>query len=74
MEIGNFIQGQYKFGCIAGSILKINKNTVIIEKCHLHYKQCLKCKVEVSVTKSRISEIHTSIEAAGFTQVDSITR
>lgn len=64
VKIGNYIKGQYKYGCIQGIVTKVLKNTVTIAECRSHYDTVTVTKVEKSVTRNRISDVYESINDA----------
>jgi hypothetical protein len=54
---GDFIKGQYAFGCINGIVTKVNKNNVVINR-HLNlYNEFTPTNELVNVTKSRIYQV-----------------
>jgi len=57
IKIGDFIKGSYKYGCICGIVLKVNKSVVVIQEYNGFYNTYTKTENIVNVTKNRISEI-----------------
>ncbi len=57
IEIGDFIKGSYKFGCICGIAVDVKKSTVVIKECRPHYNEYTVTNRLVNVTKSRINQI-----------------
>ena len=54
---GDFIKGQYKFGCINGIVTKVNKNHVVINRHSWTQNQFTATNELVNVTKSRIYQV-----------------
>lgn len=54
---GDFIMGQYAFGCICGVVEEIKSKMVIINKCEQCYNEFTLTDTKVNVTKSRINQI-----------------
>lgn len=54
IKIGNFVKGKYKYGCICGIVVKINKSTVVIQEYQGYYNTYTKTEKLVNLTKSRI--------------------
>lgn len=59
IEIGSFIKGHYKCGCICGIVTKIGKNKVQIQVYQQHYKEFTKTDLIQDVTISRIDGVGT---------------
>ena len=57
IQIGDFIKGSYKFGCICGIVTDIKKSIVVIKQCNPYYNEYTLTNNLVNVTKSRISAI-----------------
>ena len=57
IQIGDFIQASYKFGCICGIVTEIKKSIVVIKQCNCYYNEYTMTNNLVNVTKSRISKI-----------------
>jgi hypothetical protein len=57
IKIGDFIKGEYKFGCICGIVTEIKKSIVVIQQCNPYYNEYTLTTNLVNVTKSRISKI-----------------
>jgi len=57
IKVGDFIKGSYKFGCIAGIVVKLKKSTVVIKKCNQYYNEYTTIESLANVTRSRITQI-----------------
>lgn len=57
INVGDFIKGSYKFGCISGIVTKVKKSIVIIKRCDQYYNEYTITELLVNVTKNRITEI-----------------
>ena len=57
IKIGDFIKGSYKFGCIQGIVIEVEKSIVVIKKCNQYYNEYTLTEILVNVTKSRITKI-----------------
>jgi len=57
ITIGDFIKGNYKFGCIQGIVTEVKKSVVVIKKCSQRYNEYTVTETMVNVTKSTIYEI-----------------
>ena len=60
IEIGDFIKGSYKFGCVCGIVTEVHKSIVIIKKCDAYYNEYTITDKMVNVTKSRINQVGLS--------------
>jgi hypothetical protein len=58
IQVNDFIQGSYKFGCIAGKVVKVGKNKVVIDKYNQHYDDFAPTGKLVNVTISRIYRVN----------------
>ena len=57
IKVGDFIRGQYRYGCIQGVVQKVLKDKVVIKRCHQFYNEFTLTSELVNVTKSRISQV-----------------
>jgi hypothetical protein len=57
IKVGDFIQGQYRYGCINGKVIKVLKNKVVIQRYSQFRDEYTPTDQEVNVTISRISGI-----------------
>jgi hypothetical protein len=57
LKVNDFICAKYKFGCIQGVIVKVNKNVVVIRKYNQNYTTYISTDTLVNVTKKTISHI-----------------
>lgn len=59
IEIGSFITGQYKYGCICGIVTKIGKTKVQIQVYQQYHREFSKTDRVQDVTISRIHGVGT---------------
>ena len=57
IKVGDFIRGQYRYGCIQGIVQKVLKDKVVIKRCNQWYNKFTLTSELVNVTKSRISQV-----------------
>ena len=57
IKVGDFISGQYRYGCISGVVQKVLKDKVVIKRCYQFYSKYTLTSELVNVTKSRISQV-----------------
>jgi hypothetical protein len=57
IKIGDFIKGQYQYGCVSGIVVKVKKMVVVIKRCTERYNEYTITDNMVNVTKRRIYEI-----------------
>jgi hypothetical protein len=58
IKVGDFIQGQYRYGCINGKVIKVLKNKVVIQKYSQFRDEYTPTDQEVNVTISRVSAVN----------------
>ncbi len=58
IKVGDFIQGQYRYGCINGKVIKVLKNKVVIQRYSQFRDEYTPTDEEVNVTISRVSAVN----------------
>ena len=57
IKVGDFISGQYRYGCIQGIVQKVLKDKVVIKRCNQWFNKYTLTSELVNVTKSRITRV-----------------
>ncbi len=57
ITIGTFVGGKFKYGYVCGMVVSILKNHVVINRYNEYGNEYTQTKVNLNLTKSRISKI-----------------
>ena len=57
IQVGDFVKGSYKFGCIQGVVTTVKKEVIVIKKCSPHYNTFTQTNELVNVTRKRIYQV-----------------
>lgn len=63
IKIGDYIRGQYKYGCIHGIVTEIHKKHVVINVYQEWYNERRQTQIHSNVTISRIREVNPVVES-----------
>jgi len=58
IKVGDFIQGQYRYSCISGKVIKVLNNKVVIQRYVPYYNEYTPTSEEVNVSISRVSAVN----------------
>lgn len=57
LKVGDFVRGAFRYGTKNGIVLKVNKNTVVVNECRQFYDEFFFINQTVNITKKRIWQI-----------------
>jgi len=58
IKIGDFVEAQYKFGCVSGMVKKVLKNKVIVSQHTQNHSTFTDLKKDLNITIERIFKIN----------------